>query len=69
MTDQKNLVRDMYRTVYENGKFDAVQEFYATDAVRHGGLQGTLEGREALVGYLEASLGGLSDIEVTESTV
>jgi C-1 hydroxylase len=66
MTDQKDLVRDMYRTVYENKEFDAVSDFYAADTVRHGGLQGSIQGRDALVGYLEASLGGLSDIEVTE---
>ena len=66
MTDQKDLVRDMYRTVYENKEFDAVSDFYAADAARHGGLQGSIQGRDALVGYLEASLGGLSDIEVTE---
>jgi len=62
----KELVRELYRTVYEGGAFDAVPEFYAPDAVRHGGLQGTLEGREAIQGYLQTSLGGLSDIEVTE---
>lgn len=63
---QKELVRQLYRTVYENKAFDMVSEFYAPDAVRHGGLQGSQEGNKALEGYLQASLGGLSDIEVTE---
>lgn len=62
----KELVRELYRTLYEEKAFDAVPEFYAADAVRHGGLQGNLEGREALGGYLGASLEGLSDIEITE---
>lgn len=64
--EKKELVRELYRTVYEEKAFDAVPEFYAENAVRHGGLQGTLEGREALEGYLRAALGGLSDIEITE---
>lgn len=59
-------MRELYRTLYEEQSFDAVPEFYASDAVRHGGLQGSIEGREALQGYLQAALGGLSDIEVTE---
>lgn len=66
MTDQNALIGDLYRTLYERQEFEAVDEFYAPDAVRYGGLQGSLEGREALAGYLESSLGGLSDIEVTE---
>lgn len=64
--EQKDLVRDLYRTLYEEKSFDAVPEFYASNAVRRGGLQGSLEGREALRRYLQASLGGLSDVEVTE---
>lgn len=64
--ERKELVRELYRTIYENEAFDRVPEFYASDAVRHGGLQGRLEGHKALQGYLQASLGGLSDIEVTE---
>lgn len=63
---RKELVRELYQTIYEGEAFDAVPEYYASDAVRHGGLQGSLEGREAIQGYLRASLGGLSDIEVTE---
>lgn len=66
LTGQKDLVRELYRTVYENKAFDKVPAFYASDAVRHGGLQGSLEGHDALRGYLEASLGGLSDVDVTE---
>lgn len=66
MSDQKEHVREMYRTVYEQQDFEAVPDFYAPGAVRHGGLQGSLEGREALVGYFQAALGGFSDIEVTE---
>lgn len=65
-TERKDTVRDLYRTLYEEKSFDAVSEFYASNAVRHGGLQGSLEGRSALQSYLQASLGGLSDIEVTE---
>lgn len=63
----KTLVRDLYGTVYERQDFDAVPEFYTADAVRHGGLQGRLEGREALREYLQGSLGGLSDIEISEN--
>ena len=63
---QKDLVRNLYRTVYEQESFDAVPEFYTSGAVRHGGLQGTLEGREAIEGYLRTALGGFSDVEVTE---
>ena len=66
MSDQKEHVREMYRTVYEQQDFEAVPEFYAPGAVRHGGLQGSLEGHEALTGYFQAALGGFSDIEVTE---
>ena len=65
-TGQKDLVRNLYRTVYEQESFDAVPEFYTSGAVRHGGLQGTLEGREAIEGYLRTALGGFSDVEVTE---
>ena len=65
-SERKDLVRELYRTVYEQKAFDTVPEFYAADAVRHGGLQGSLEGHNALRGYLQASLGGLSDIEVIE---
>lgn len=65
-SEQKGLVRDFYRTIYEQKAFDAVPDFYAPDAVRHGGLRGSIEGHEALQGYLEATLGGLSEIEVTE---
>lgn len=65
-TEQKEFVRDLYRTIYEEKSFDAVGDFYAPDAVRHGGLQGTIEGREALQAYLQAAIGGLSEIEVTE---
>lgn len=64
--ENKELVRELYRTLYEEKAFDAVSEFYAGDAVRHGGLQGKLEGRDALEGYLGAALGGLSDIEIAE---
>ncbi|WP_152040001.1 ester cyclase [Salinigranum salinum] len=63
---QKDLVRELYRTIYEQKAFDAVPDFYAPDAVRHGGLRGSVEGHEALQGYLAATLGGLSEIEVTE---
>lgn len=63
---QKDLVRDLYRTLYEEKSFDAVPEFYAPGAIRHGGLQGSIEGREALQGYLQAAIGGLSDIEISE---
>lgn len=65
-TADKELVRDLYRTLYEEQSFESVPEFYAPDAVRHGGFQGDLEGHEALQGYLQQSLGGLSDIEITE---
>jgi steroid delta-isomerase-like uncharacterized protein len=64
--EQKALVRRLYERLYENADFDAIGEFYAPDAVRHGGLRGDLEGREAIRGYLEATLSGLSDLEVTE---
>lgn len=64
--EQKDLIRDLYRTLYEEKSFDAVPEFYASNVVRHDSLQGSLEGRKALQGYLQASLGGLSDIEITE---
>lgn len=60
------LVRDLYRTVYEDQSFDAVTEFYGPDAVRHGGFQGTIEGHEALRRYLRGAIGGLSEVEVTE---
>lgn len=63
---EKDLVRELYRTLYEEKSFDAVPEFYASDAIRHGGLQGSIEGREALQGYLQAAIGGLSDIEIRE---
>lgn len=62
----KELIRDLYGTVYEDKAFGAVQEYYAEGAIRHGGFQGSLEGRKALQGYLQAALGGLSDIEITE---
>jgi len=63
---EKALVRGLYDTLYESKEFDAIGEFYAPDAVRHGGLQGSLEGGDAIQGYLSASLGGLSEIEITE---
>lgn len=62
----KELVRELYRTLYEEKSFDAVSEYYAPDAIRHGGLQGSIEGHTALQGYLQAALGGFSDIEITE---
>lgn len=65
-SQQRDVVRDLYRTLYEEKSFDAVPEFYAPGAVRHGGLQGTIEGHEGLQAYLQGALGGLSDIEVTE---
>jgi len=65
-SERVELVRDLYRTLYEEKRFDAVPEYYAPGAVRHGSLQGPLEGREAIQGYLQAALGGLSDIEITE---
>lgn len=64
--DQKDIVREMYRTVYVQQRFDAVPEFYTEEAVRHGGLQGRLEGHDQLQEYLQTSLGGFSDIEITE---
>lgn len=64
-SEQKAFIRDLYGTLYEEQSFDAVPEFYAPDVVRHGGLQGDVEGDEALRGYLQAAIGGLSDIEVT----
>lgn len=65
-SEKRDAVRDLYRTLYEEKSFDAVPEFYAPGAVRHGGLQGTIEGREGLQAYLQGAIGGLSDIEVTE---
>lgn len=65
-TERKDRVRGLHRTLYEERSFDAVPEFYASNPVRHGGLQGSIESRSALQGYLRASLGGLSDAEVTE---
>lgn len=65
-TEAENLVRELYRTLYEQQAFDAVPEFCAPAAVRHGGLRGAVEGREAVRAYLQGALGGLSDIEVTE---
>lgn len=62
----KELVRELYRTIYEEQSFDAVPEYYASDAVRHGGLQGAVEGHAGLQQYLEGALGGFSDIEITE---
>lgn len=64
--ERKELVRELYQTLYEEQAFDQVPRFYASDAIRHGGLQGSLEGQEALQGYLQAALGGFSDIEITE---
>lgn len=64
--EQREIVRNLYGTLYEGKAFDEVPTFYSPDAVRHGGLRGSLEGREALRRYLQASLGGFSDIEVTE---
>ena len=60
------FVRDLYETLYEEKSFEAVPEFYAPEAVRHGGLRGAVEGPDAMQEYLHAALGGLSDIEVTE---
>jgi len=65
-TGDVDRVRDLFRTLYEEQAFEAVPEYYATDAVRHGGFQGELAGVEQLQGYLQAALGGLSDIEITE---
>lgn len=65
-TEQRDIVRDLYQTLYEERSFDAVSEFYAPNAVRHGGFQGIVEGRQELQTYLRGALGGLSDIEVTE---
>lgn len=65
-TERKGMMRVPYRTLYEERSFDAVPEFYASSPVRHGGLQRSIEGRSTLQGYLQASLGGLSDAEVTE---
>jgi predicted ester cyclase len=65
-SEHKDLVRELYRTLYEEQSFDSVPEFYASGATRHGGLQGSVEGREALQGYLQAALGGFSEIEITE---
>jgi predicted ester cyclase len=64
--EQREFVRNLYRTLYEEKSFDAVSDFYAPGAVRHGGLQGIVEGQDAIRAYLRGSLGGLSDIEVTE---
>ena len=58
-SEQDDLVRDLYRTLYEEKSFDAVSEFYTPGAVRHGGLKGTIEGREELQAYLQGSLGVL----------
>lgn len=63
--ERKDLVRRLYERLYEDAEFDAIGEFYAPDAVRHGGLRGDLEGRAAIQGYLEATLSGLSDLTVT----
>jgi hypothetical protein len=41
-TAERQLVRDRYRTVCEQGRFAAAADLYAPDAVRHGGLQGRL---------------------------
>lgn len=60
----KGLVREPYQTIYEGKSFDAVPEYDASDATRHGGLQGSIEGHEPLQGYLQAALGGFSDIEM-----
>lgn len=65
-TADTDRVRDLFRTLYEEQAFDAVPEYYAPDAVRHGGFQGELTGVEELQGYLQAALGGLSDIDITE---
>lgn len=62
-TERKDMVREPYRALYEERSFDAVPEFYASNPVRRGGLQGSIEGRSTLQGYLQASLGGLSDVE------
>ena len=58
-TGQRDLVRELYRTIYEQQSFDAVPDFYAPDAVRHGGLRGNVEDHEALQEHLTATLGGL----------
>ena len=63
---RKRLVRELYEELYENGNFDAGGEFDAPDAVRHSGFRGDLTGRDAIRGYLETVLGGLSDRTVTE---
>lgn len=63
---QKERIRELYQKLYEEQSFDAVPEFYAPEAIRHGGLQGSIEGREALQAYLQAALGGFSEIEITE---
>lgn len=65
-SEQKAIVRDLYETLYEDQAFDSVSEFYAPEAVRHGGLQGSIEGRDAMQGYLQAAIGGLSEVSVTE---
>jgi len=64
--EQRAIIRDLYKTLYEDQAFDAVSEFYAPGAVRHGGLQGSIEGQDAMQGYLQAAIGGLSEVEVTE---
>lgn len=56
-TEKRDIVRDLYRTLYETYSFDVVWECYAPDTVRHGGLQGTVEGENPTAGRPRWTLG------------
>ncbi|WP_435358215.1 ester cyclase [Haloarchaeobius sp. DFWS5] len=67
ISQYKDLVRSMFTTLYEEQNYDAFDEFYTADAVRYGGLQGPMEGREVVAGYVQQALSGFSNVEIDES--
>ena len=62
----KDLIREYTQVVFNDHNPERAAEFLAPEAKWHGGILGTVEGRDNIVGLLQGFIGALPDIDAVE---
>jgi predicted ester cyclase len=64
--ENKRIARRAFEEVVGGGDFDALKELYADDLIKHGGLAGSTEGRNAFAEYIRSLHEAFPAFTVTE---
>jgi predicted ester cyclase len=62
----KEFVREFVQRVFNEHNPDVASEYYLPEATWHGGILGTVEGIENVIGVLRGSIGAFPDLHATE---